>query len=241
MMVSAAQARGYAPCWQPVTLQLKIELSPSWVTVPTLMRKSDRRLPAARRAPRTIRGAWLLPLVLMGGHAIGGSNDPLEYVDDQTGASVTAVNRPLIFAHKRSEMLNGPRDYVTLAGAAVDRSGKYSYVLVAYFWAVGVASDPAKTQDTCKPLAVELQDGRIELTPQVAAHDEGIGVAVHKPPFGAGDPCVYGTDVATLRRLSATPHPVLYSGGSSTSVQYELFEDRLSSLKELVERLKDTG
>jgi hypothetical protein len=190
---------------------------------------------------RLLRGLRLLPFALVASYAIAGPNDPLEYVDDQTGASVTAVSRPLIFAHKRSEALNGPRDLVTLAAAAVDRSGKYSYVLLAYFWAVGVDEDPASAPRACKPVALQLQDGRIDLTPRDAAHEEGIGIAVHKPPFGAKDPCVYGTDLATLRRIAATPHPVLYSEGSNASMQYDLFEDRLSSLKELVDRLKDAG
>jgi hypothetical protein len=172
---------------------------------------------------------------------MAGANDPLEYVDDQTGASVAAVGKPLIFAHKRSETVNGPRDLVTLAAAAVDRSGKYTYVLVAYFWAVGVAEEPGSAASTCKPLALQLEDGRIELTPRQAAREEGIGLAVHKPPFGAKEPCVYGTDLSVLRRIAAAPHPVLYSEGQNASLQYDLFEDRLGALKQLVERLKDTG
>jgi hypothetical protein len=182
----------------------------------------------------------VLPLAVLASRAVAGANDPLEYVDDQTGASVTAVGKPLIFAHKRSETVNGPRDLVTLAAAAVDRSGKYTYVLVAYFWAVG-AEEPGGGTPACKPLALQLQDARIELTPRQAAREEGIGVAVHKPPFGAKEPCVYGTDLSVLRRIAAAPHPVLYSEGQNASLQYDLFEDRLSALKQLVERLKDTG
>lgn len=194
--------------------------------------------------PRPIwQSACALLLSLVGTWAAAGSNDPLEYVDDQTGASVTAVNRPLLFAHKRSEMNNGPRDYVTLAAAAVDQSGKYSYVLLAYFWAVGVADESGGQPPACQPVALQVSDGRIELAPRDAsgAHETGIGMAVHRPPFGAKSPCVYGTDLATLRRIAQSAHPVLYSEGQSASVEYELFEDHLTALKELVERLKDTG
>jgi hypothetical protein len=188
----------------------------------------------ARRVSRAPVG-WAL-LAILGGYAQAASNDPIEYVDDQTGATVTAVNRPLIFEHKRSEGINGPRDYVTLAAVAVDRSGKYSYLLLAYFWAVGVADQPAEPA-TCRPLALQLPDGRIDLTPSSSPHEAGVGVAVHKPPFGAKEPCVYDTDLAGLKRIAGSPHPVLYSEGQGVSTQYDLFEDRLSALKQLVERL----
>jgi UDP-N-acetylmuramoylalanine-D-glutamate ligase len=44
-----------------------------------------------------------------------------------------------------------------------------------------------------------------------------------------------------MRRIAESPHPVLYSEGTSASQQYNLFEDRLDALKELVRRLKDTS
>jgi hypothetical protein len=185
---------------------------------------------------------WMLPLALVASHALAGSNDPLEYVDDQTGATVNTVNRPLIFAHKRSEVINGPRDYVTFAVASVDRSGRYTYWVLAYFWSVGVADHSDQPAPACRPLALQLQDGRLDLAPVPgSAHDVGIGVAVHKPPFGAQTPCVYGADLAGLRRMAATSHPVLYTEGEGTSVQYDLFEDRLPALKEFVARLKDAA
>lgn len=170
---------------------------------------------------------------------LAASNEPLQYTDDQTGATITAVNKPLLFAHNRSEMNNGPRDYVTLAAVAVDRSGKYTYLLLAYFWTVGVAQGAGGDPQLCQPLALQLQDGRLELPPESSAHDAGIGVAVHRPPFGSKTPCVYPTDLATLRRIAQTPHPVLYSAGTAASVQYDLFEDRTAALREFVAQLKD--
>lgn len=184
-----------------------------------------------------------LILALAATVAVAGSNSPLEYVDEQTGATVIAVIRPLLFAHLRSETITGPRDYVTLAAAAVDRSGKYSYMLLAYFWFVGAPEESESTRSACPPLALQVQDGRIDLPspPDGSARDVGIGVAVHKPPFGATTPCAYSVDLSTMRRIAESPHPVLYSEGTSASQQYNLFEDRLDALKELVRRLKDTS
>jgi hypothetical protein len=172
------------------------------------MRRLLRRLRIDSAACRSV--SCTLMLALAATVAVAGSNSPLEYVDEQTGATVIAVSRPLLFAHLRSETITGPRDYVTLAAAAVDRSGKY---------------------------------GRIDLPspPDGSARDVGIGVAVHKPPFGATTPCAYSVDLSTMRRIAESPHPVLYSEGTSASQQYNLFEDRLDALKELVRRLKDTS
>src|SRR3979490_821715 len=59
---------------------------------------------------------------------------PQEYLDEQTGATVTAVDSPLVFARARTELAANLRDYVTLAAASVNRGGKVEYVLIAYVW-----------------------------------------------------------------------------------------------------------
>ena len=59
---------------------------------------------------------------------------PTEYLDETTGATVTVVDRPLVFARERNERAANLRDYVTLSAASVNRGGKVEYVLVAYLW-----------------------------------------------------------------------------------------------------------
>src|SRR5258706_6685420 len=59
---------------------------------------------------------------------------PHEYLDEQTGATVTSVDAPLVFARDRSERAANLRDYVTVVAASVNRGGKLEYVLVVYVW-----------------------------------------------------------------------------------------------------------
>ena len=114
------------------------------------------------RRQRLRNGVWryVMSLLLLGASVVAaapGTNAPSEYLDEETGATVFFVGQPLVFARERVT-LNGkvalrespsdppdithvPRDYVTLAAAAVDRGGKYTYVLVGYFWFV-VALQP---------------------------------------------------------------------------------------------------
>ena len=59
---------------------------------------------------------------------------PLEYLDEQSGATVTAVEKPLLFARERSERAANLRDYVTLMAVTVNRGGKRDSLLIAYIW-----------------------------------------------------------------------------------------------------------
>jgi hypothetical protein len=181
--------------------------------------------------------------------AAAGVNAPLEYLDDQTGETVIAVGRPLVFARDRATFNGGPapawsvapRDYVTLAAAAVDRSGKISYLLIGYFWSVGVPQPWENVRLAREPLVLELQDRRIELAPQAgSARDAGISVPVHRPSIDPVTQSLYAVDLPTLGLIADSARPLLYCGGQSAPLRYELFEDRLTALRELVRHLSDT-
>jgi hypothetical protein len=184
--------------------------------------------------------------------AASDANAPREYIDEETGATVFFVARPLVFAHGRPTFGGGvprsslvapdisaaPRDYVTLAAAAVDRGGKYTYVLIGYFWSVGAPPG----ENACfgrEHLVVQLADRRIELVPfDGSARDAGISQPIHRPSTDA-KPAVYLSDLATLGLIAESPHPVLYCGAEKAPLTYELLEDRLPALKELVRHLGD--
>jgi len=175
--------------------------------------------------------------------AAAGANTPLEYVDEQTGVTVTVVARPLVFARDRTTADGGPaqswssssKDYVTLAAAAVDRSGKITYLLIGYFWSVGISQPWENARLAREPLVLQLQDRRIELVPQGGTtRDTGIGAPVHPPPVGPATASLYAVDLASIGLIAESAHPVLYCGGASTPLKYELFEDRLTALREFV-------
>jgi hypothetical protein len=179
----------------------------------------------------------LAALVITAGSAmaLAAGNHPLEYLDEVTGATVTVVGRPLVFAD-RSGVVGNARDYVTLAAAAVDQSGKISYVVMAYFWSMRVSQPVAPA--AVEPLVLQADDLRIQLVPRGApARELGIGVPVHKPPFGAATPYIYAIDVPTMRLIAESNHLTLRIESQGTSLNYELFEDRRVALKELVRRV----
>jgi len=188
------------------------------------------------------------------------ANAPREYLDEETGATVFFVGRPLVFGRESAPFhgINGrvvrawpeephppdltpaPRDYVSLAAAAVDRSGKYTYILIGYFWLVGT---PEPSENVCfdrEHLVLQLGARRIELAPfEGSARDAGISQPLHRPSIGNVEPAVYTIDLATLGLIAESAHPVLYCGADKAPLKYELWEDRLPALRELVRHLHD--
>jgi hypothetical protein len=191
--------------------------------------------------------------------AASDANAPRQYVDEETGVSVFFVARPLVFYHERRtsggemprsgsaaepqvapNMTAAPRDYVTLAAAAVDRAGKYTYMLVGYVWSVGA---PPQDENACighERLVLQFGEHRIELAAfEGAARDLGISQPIHHPSMSDVKSAIYLSDLATLGLIAESAHPVLYCGAENASIKYELLEDRLPALRELVRHLSD--
>lgn len=168
------------------------------------------------------------------GLAVASASRPLQYLDETTGATVVAVGRPLVFAHERSTF---GRDLVTVAAAAVDQSGKVSYILVAYFWWTGVPVDRPIAPDR---LILQADGQRIGLALlSQSAHDAGIGRPVHHPPFGTATPYAYAIDLPTVQRIAASRDLELYLQGDSAPLSYRLVEDGRSSLQDWVRFLAE--
>jgi hypothetical protein len=201
----------------------------------------------------TVLYRFLTSLLLLAASVVTAASDanaPRQYLDEETGATVFFVGRPLVFAHERltprgdalrsspvsPNMIAAPRDYVTLAAAAVDRGGKYTYVLIGYFWSVG-GSPGGNACLGRGHLVLQLGDRRTELAPsEGSARDAGISQPIHRPSPDA-KAAVYPSDLPTLGLIAESTHPVLYCEAETAPLKYELLEDRLPALKELVRRL----
>jgi len=177
-------------------------------------------------------------LALGPGVALAGAKPPQEYLDEETAATITVVGEPLVFAYAQSNLAANVRDYVTLAAAAVDRNGKISYVLIAYFWST---LDPRVRRDALpspEPLVLQADDRRIELKLRGhSAHEAGIGMPVHAPPGAAVTPNVYGTELATLRFVSEARRLTIVAESDGTPLTYELWEDRRTALRTFVHHM----
>ena len=155
---------------------------------------------------------------------------PTEYLDEQSGATVTALEKPLVFARERSERAANLRDYVTIAPAAVNRGGKRDVVLVAYIWSTLDARFEPANSDT-KSLVLVADDRRIKLDANgKTPSDLGIARAVYAPPGQSLKPLVFPTDIATLRFVAAARSLQIQTSVDEVAVTYELWDDQRAAL-----------
>jgi hypothetical protein len=159
---------------------------------------------------------------------------PQEYLDEQTGATVTAVDSPLVFARARTELAANLRDYVTLAAASVNRGGKVEYVLIAYVWStIDVRYAPASA--LADSLLLIADDRRIKLSANGKTPSElGIARAVHAPPGQDAKPLVFPTDLDTLHFIAAARSLAAQATLGEDTVTYELWDDQRRALDRYV-------
>jgi len=181
----------------------------------------------------------LLVLVACATHA--GESPPREYLDEETGATVTLESDPLVFAYQRRELAANARDYVTLQAAAVNRGGKVSYVLISYVWSTvdpRMREEPLLNPDQ---LLLHADDRRIALSARGhTAHDAGIGMVVDAPSGSSGPPTVYATDLATLRFIAESRHLAVAVDTERSTLLYDLWEDRRADLARFVRHMSGT-
>ena len=179
-------------------------------------------------------------LCLLSVSAVASSDPPVrEYLDEETGATVTLVTQPLVFAYARTDMAANARDYATLQAAAVNRSGKLDYVLITYFWST---VDPRLRRDALpspQQLLLQADDRLIRLSLRgQTAREAGIGMQVDAPPGSSSSPNVYGIDLDTLGFIAASRRVALVIDTDPSALTYDLWEDRRPALRSFVQHLR---
>jgi len=187
--------------------------------------------------PRCCLALVCLVIVAAGCASAPVADQPAEYLDEQTGATVTAVAMPLVFARDRSERAANLRDYVTLVAASVNRGGKIDYVLIAYIWStLDPRYEPAKAD--ADALVLVADDRRIRLTANGRSPaDLGIARAVDAPQGQQVAPLVFPTDLGTLRFIAAARSLQVQTRLAELAVSYDLWDDQRPALDRFVRYL----
>ena len=129
-----------------------------------------------------------------------------EYLDERTGASVTVVREPLIFALERSTLAAHARDYISLTAVEVDRSGHTQLCVLGYFWSTidrRVGSGTSRPAD--KTLAL-FADGRlIRLTIlDSPPKDLEANTRLHAPETAHFEQAAYKVSLENLHYISSS-------------------------------------
>ncbi|HMI37687.1 MAG TPA: hypothetical protein VK505_08695 [Steroidobacteraceae bacterium] len=184
-----------------------------------------------RSLPALLAGALVLIAGCTSARAIP---QPHEYLDEQTGATVTAVDAPLVFARERSERAANLRDYVSVVAASVNRGGKVEYVLIAYVWSTLDALN-APAPGLADSLLLVADDRRIKLSANGKTPAElGIARAVHAPPGQDTKPLVFPTDLDSLRFIAAARSLAVQTMLGEDTVSYDLWDDQRAALDRYV-------
>ena len=166
------------------------------------------------------------------------STKAVEYFDEQTGATVSVVDTPLVFAYSRPELAANLRDYISLVAVAVNRSGTVQYWLVAYFWSTVDRRDDGTPALQPSSLVVAADDRRINLPlTTTSAHEAGFDQQVHAPSGFKGVPSVFRTDLHTLGFIAASRTLTVRLGVDDSAPQYEIWEDARPQLSNFVRSL----
>ncbi len=142
-----------------------------------------------------------------------------EYVDPQSGASITVVRQALTFALERSMLAVHARDYVSLVALEVDRSGQAELYLIGYFWStIDHTKDGAAGPGPGPGKAVELlADGRrIVLRPDSTVPKDLVGKReLLAPPVAHVEQASYPVSWELLQYLAGSRVLLLRSADSA--------------------------
>jgi hypothetical protein len=150
---------------------------------------------------------------------------PNEYLDPITAAMVTSVSAPMTFARAHQDVSANSRQYATVVGASVNRTGHYEYVLLVYVWStvdprLGAGAHPGDT------LVLLADDRAIRLTRDGRSlKDVGIAERLDVPAHYRGPPRIYVTDRETLRFLSTSRRLRLQLEGGQDARPFDIWKD----------------
>ena len=180
----------------------------------------------------TFQGVLTLALAALAACS-GPPRRPAEYLDQDTAASVASAAAPIVFARAHQDVAVNSRQYATLVGASVNRTGRYEYVLLVYLWStvdprLGAGAHPGDTLILlADDRAIRLQrDGH-------SLRDVGIAKPLDRPMHSRGPPRVYRIDQATLKFVAGARRLRLQLEGDSDPRPFEIWEDGRRELAQL--------
>jgi hypothetical protein len=158
---------------------------------------------------------------------------PNEYLDPVTAAMVSSVTAPMIFARAHQDVAANARQYATVVGSSVNRSGHYEYLLLVYIWStvdarLGAGAHPGDTLVLlADDRAIRLQrDGR-------SLREAGIAKPLLAPLHSRGPPRIYKTDRATVQFISSARQLRMQLEGDQDARPFDLWKDGRRQLGQL--------
>ncbi len=160
-----------------------------------------------------------------------------EFLDEQTGTTLSVVAMPLVFARERIDVAAHARDYATLVAVEIDNSGKYSEYFLLYRWST---VDP-RMSPLPSPNAGELRilaEGRVinlgplERMPVSLSRRREL----HVPQHGNLIAHAYPVDAATLRFIATSRELTVLMPQEPLDTPFHMWEDGRKALEQFAQR-----
>jgi hypothetical protein len=160
-----------------------------------------------------------------------------EFLDEQTGTTLSVVAKPLVFARERTDVAAHARDYATLVAIEVDNSGKYATYLLLYRWST---VDP-RMSAAPDPHAGELRilaEGRVidlmplDLMPVSLSQRREL----HVPDHGDVIAHAYPVDASTLRFIASSRELSVQMPQEPLETPFKMWRDGRLALSKFVDR-----
>jgi hypothetical protein len=158
-----------------------------------------------------------------------------EIFDEQSGNTLLAAAKPILFARDRTDVAAHARDYATLVVVEVDHSGEYSNYLLLYRWSTvdpRMSAPPAPQAGELKILA----DGRvIDLAPL-----ERLPINLtqqrdlHLPDHGKPVTHAYAVDAAMLHFIATSREISVQLPQEKLDTPFTMWEDGRPSLAQFL-------
>jgi len=184
------------------------------------------------RPARTI-ASFAAVLIWVAGCAVHSAHRPAEYLDPVTAASVSSVATPIVFARAHQDVSANSRQYATIVGASVNRSGRYEYLLLVYVWStidprLGAGIHPGDTLVLlADDRAIRLQrDGR-------TLQEAGIAKRLSAPLHARGGPRIYRIDRSTMQFVAGAHRLRMQLEGDGDTRPFDVWEDGRHALQQL--------
>jgi hypothetical protein len=160
-----------------------------------------------------------------------------EFLDEQTGTTLSVVAKPLVFARERTDVAAHARDYATLIAVEVDSSGKYSDYLLLFRWStVDPRMSPAPDPHAGE-LKILAESRVIDLMPlEQMPVSLSLRRELHLPEHGGGIAHSYSVDAATLHFIAMSRELTVLMPQESLDTPFQLWEDGRKALEQFAQR-----
>ena len=162
---------------------------------------------------------------------------PRELLDERTGATLTVVSKPVIFARIRTDVAANARDYVHLVAAETNRSGRYSSYLIVYYWSTVDRRMSALPDKSAGKLVLQADGREINLTPlspMPAAFQNRTDL--HAPRAAEALNWVYDVALPTMLYIAESSEVSLRLPDESLPVPFVIWSDGRPALREFAQR-----